>query len=194
MLQIRSHRCTVAAVFSKSSTGACPDWCFDEQHEHRVLQLASVVLQNLPAPLSEEYYNLCEMPLESIRNAGMFWVQHCHKELQHYIEDVTTVTDLLTTLRYGVSPDGAIEFIRTGYIAPTFQARPVYPAYLAKELDYGLRMLDKHWHCFEHNANESQSETMERFEEAVEFLLMRVNNVSDTGFPAACVVDINSLD
>ena len=157
-------------------------------HMLAVVEQVSGILDNMPPPKSEEYFQMTELPLESIRNAGMHAVEFSTEAMVDFLPTLYIIVDVLTTLRYGVDDDGDVDFIETAMVGPRNIDLEEYPVWLVPELIYGLRVLNDHWSLFVESATSHQIDRLEAFERSLQLLVEDIQSLR----PAS--VDFDALD
>ena len=142
-----------------------------QEVEADVMVWAATVIPALPHYDTEEYETMIYFDLESIRNSGLAAYQY----LPDFVEDlrpaVETMTDLLTTVRYGRAPGRPLSYIRTGYV-PGLRRPPFgYPEHVLDDCCHGLRKLNEHKDIFLAGASPVLERKFTEFARAVEMLV-----------------------
>ena len=142
-----------------------------QQIQEDVLLWGEVVKRNLPDPGTEAYEELIYFDLEAIRNAGLATYQFLPEMVWDLRTAIETVTDLLTSLRYGNLKGQSLQYVRTAYV-PGRPMEPLgYPQYVIDDCLGGLSNLEKQRQVFETGANESSLRAFRDFERALQIMI-----------------------
>ena len=158
-------------ALSSSSEGQQPQ-------QRSPLELATLfrvqaMLWNMPRPGSQDYSDLTEFDLECVRHAGLSALEYLQKSDEHLRVHLEEIVDTLTTLRYGVSSGGDIEYIRTAMV-PTQKNLPKhYPVYMQEQTQYALLMLEKHDKLLKQGMTREQENSVVFFTQCLQRLLQK---------------------
>ena len=139
-----------------------------------VLTWGKTVTQHLPEPDTEAYEEMIYFDLEAIRNAGLATYQFLPEMAWDLRPAVETVTDLLTSLRYGNVPGQPLQYVRTAYVPGLPMDALGYPQYVVDDCLGGLEKLIKHKEIFEKDANPACLRKFRDFQRAVEIMVGEV--------------------
>ena len=142
-----------------------------EEIEADVMAWASTFIPALPDYDTPEYEDMVYFDLEAIRNAGLATYQYMPEFVWDRRSAVETLTDLLTTVRYGRRPGHPLVYVRTGYV-PALQHAPFqYPEHVLEDCVCGLEKLTKHREIFSTGASPVLVQKLDAFAQAVEMMI-----------------------
>ena len=122
------------------------------QVETDVINWGDTMKRNLPDPDTAAYEELIYFDLEAIRNGGLASFQFMPESVWHLRTAVETITDLLTSLRYGKGE--RLQYVRTAYVPGRPMEPTGYPQYVIDDCLGALDKLEKQAELFERNATD----------------------------------------